>query len=80
MRIEHVDLDDDLVAAADRLWPSWTWSEVLQFGLTLAVQAAQESHDDNPLDLAAVASRLLADPEIHDELTAKMASAFGPAT
>jgi hypothetical protein len=41
MRIEHVDLHEDLVLQADLLWPDSTWSQVLNAGLRLAIENGQ---------------------------------------
>lgn len=75
MRIEHVDLDDDLVRDADELWPDSTWSEVIAHGLRLAVErrqaedtAAAHSEDDQPHEDDV--------PEPADDLERRFAAAF----
>ena len=47
MRIEFIVVPDDLAAEADRLWPDSTWSEVVEYGLALAVQLAHEAGEDD---------------------------------
>lgn len=53
MRLEHVDLSDHLVIAADERWPNSTWSAVLDYSLELALdQAARD--DEHAIATAAV--------------------------
>jgi hypothetical protein len=40
VRLEHIDISDDLAAECDRLWPDATWSAVIAHALTLAVERA----------------------------------------
>lgn len=58
MRIEHVDVDDNLVRAADELWPDATWTEVFDYALALAVADARTTDldDDDTKQHTAVAT------------------------
>ena len=46
MRLAHIEIPDDLAAAADRLWPDATWGEVLTHALGLAVADTEHAADD----------------------------------
>jgi hypothetical protein len=48
MKIEHVILPNDLVMAADLMWPDSTWSEVLARGLHLALEDAAQAAPAEP--------------------------------
>jgi hypothetical protein len=46
MRLEHIEVDDALADAADRLWPDQTWSEVIDFALGLLIDMTEQANDD----------------------------------
>jgi hypothetical protein len=53
MRIEFIEVNDDLAAEADRLFPESTWSELVEYALSVVVDmvtsAGEDSHAEVPV-------------------------------